>query len=282
MGSLPLNPSQELKMAKLSKKQLEDAAKAAKAVSDFTLKVARPLFWHIGANRGGLPRGATAFILKFEGRSVAVTAEHVLREYLSTLEADKRVVCQLGEVAVHPEKSIIARSDCLDIATFEIEPNLVSKAGGIAVDCTGDGWPSPDVEEGDTISLTGFLDEQREKYGPRHYNMNAWGANGVAEAVTKTDILTVYERDRVHPVRSDVPLPPLGLNMSGCSGGPVFLIKMVRGLFRWFPVALIYKGPVGKPAEGELAGLDRIFTRRIHFLNPDGTINEPGDGWLPN
>jgi hypothetical protein len=266
---------------RLTKEQIIEASKAANAVSDFTLKIARPLFWHIGANRGGVPRGATAFILKFDGRSVAVTADHVLREYLSTLEADNRIVCQLGEVAVRPERSIIAHSDRLDIATFEIEPGLVSKFGGNIIDCTGDVWPPPDVKEGDTLSLTGFLDEQREKYGARQYNMNAWGANGVAEEVTDKDILTIYEPARVHKTRSDVPLP-LGLNMSGCSGGPVFLIKMVKGLLRWFPVGLICKGPVGKPAEGELAGLDRIYIRRIYFLNPDGTLKETDRGWLPN
>jgi hypothetical protein len=265
-----------------SRELIEEASKIASAVSAFTLKVARPLFWHIGANRGGALRGATAFILKFDGPSVAVTADHVLKEYLSALEADNRIVCQLGEVAVHPQNSIIARSDRLDIATFEVEPSLVSKFEGNILDCTGDNWPPLDVKERDTITLTGYLDERREKYGPRHYTMNAWGGHGIAEAVTEKDIITIYEPDRVHQTRSDLPLPPLGLNMSGCSGGPALLIKSIKGLLRWIPVGLIYKGPVGKAAEGELAGFDRIHIRRIYFLNPDGTINEPDVGWLPD
>jgi len=69
--------------------------------------------------------------------------------------------------------------------------------------------------------------------------------------------------------------------LSGCSGGPAFLIKTIRGLLRWIPVGLIHKGPIGKAAEGELAGLDRIHIRRIHYLNSDGTIKEPDSGWLP-
>ena len=83
--------------------------------------------------------------------------------------------------------------------------------------------------------------------------MNAWGAHGVAEVVTEKDIYTMYEPDRVDQIRSDVPIPPLGLSMSGCSGGPAFLIKTIRGLLRWIPVGLIHKGPIGKAAEGELA-----------------------------
>jgi hypothetical protein len=68
--------------------------------------------------------------------------------------------------------------------------------------------------------------------------------------------------------------------MSGCSGGPVILFKTVNGLLRWFPVGLIYKGPDGK-AEGELASFDRIHIRRLHFIRPDGSIDEPDQGWLP-
>jgi hypothetical protein len=112
--------------------------------------------------------------------------------------------------------------------------------------------------------------------------MQAWGAHGIADAVTDRDIVTVYEPDRVLIARYDVSKPPLGFNMSGCSGGPALLVNQVNGLLRWFPVGLIYKGPVGKAAEGELAGLDRIHIRRIYFLNPDGTIKEPDSGWLPN
>jgi len=264
-----------------SRSQIEEASKIASAFSAFTLKVARPFFWHIGANRKGVPRGGTAFLLKFERRSFAVTADHALEEYLAALESDNRMVCQLGEVMVQPQRSIIARSDRLDIATFEIDPSLIAGFEGNIIDCTGEGWPPFDVEEGDTISATSFFDEQREKYGPRHYTMNAWGAHGVAEVVTEKDIYTMYEPDRVHQIRSDVPIPPPGLSMSGCSGGPAFLIKTIRGLLRWIPVGLIHKGPIGKAAEGELAGLDRIHIRRIHYLNSDGTIKESDSGWLP-
>jgi hypothetical protein len=266
---------------KLSKAQRQAADAAANAFSDHLLKVARPLFWHAGVDKGGALRGATAFVLQFEQRLVAVTADHVMQEYLDTIRANNEMLCQFGPVRIWPEKTIIARSKSLDIATFEITEKELKDSATIPVDCRGAGWPVPDIMEGDTISMSGFLDEHRVKYGPRHYELRAWGAHGIAARVTSRDVVTVYEPDRVHAPRSDIPMPPLGFNMSGCSGAPVFLIKTIKGLFRWHVIGLIYQGPKGK-AEGELAGSDRIYIRRIHFLNSDGTINEPDTGWLPN
>jgi len=263
------------------RKLTAEARQAANALSEHTLRVARPLFWHIGMRNGGVPKGASAFILRFEQRLVAVTADHVFEQYLADLQADDRTVCQLAAGQVRPQDSVIARSAKLDIATFEIDPRQLDAIRADTIDCRGSAWPPPNVEEGDTLTLTGFLDKQRNKIAPNHYAMEAWGAHGIADAVSDRDIMTIYEPERVLHARFDVPKPPLGFNMSGCSGGPALLVKPVNGLLRWFPVGLIYKGPDGK-AEGEFASFDRIHVRRIHFLDTDGTINEPDIGWLPS
>jgi hypothetical protein len=52
-----------------------------------------------------------------------------------------------------------------------------------------------------------------------------------------------------------------------------------NGLMQWWPVGLIYKGPDGK-AEGEFASFDRIHVRRLDFINPDGTVNDPYRGMV--
>jgi hypothetical protein len=262
------------------KKLTGAARKIADEISAHTLKVARPLFWHIGARNEGVPRGATAFILRFEHRFVAVTADHVIEEYFADLDADKRTMCQLSSCRVWPEKSLIARSTTLDMASFEIDPGQLAGMGADTIDCRGQ-WPPPDVSVGDSLTLTGFLDTQRAKIAAGHYEMRAWGAHGIADAVTERDIVTIYDPESALSPHDAVAKPPVGFNMSGCSGGPVILVKQVNGLVRWFPVGLIYKGPNGK-AEGELASFDRIHTRRLHFLQPNGSINEPNTGWLPN
>lgn len=253
---------------------------AANALSDYTLHLARPFFWHIGARNGGAPRGASMFIMQFEDRFVGVTADHVIDEYLSAKAADDRFICQIGTHQVWPERSLISRSPTLDIATFEIEENDLNAMGAVTADCRG-AWPPPNVEVGDTLTLTGFLDNHRIKEGPQHYGMLAWGGHGVADAVSEREIVSVYDPETTLQAAADIDKPPLGFNLSGCSGGPVVLIKTVNGLLRWFPVGLIYKGP-GDRAEGELALFDRIHIRRLNFIQPDGTIREPDEGWLPD
>lgn len=259
------------------RKLTEAGRSAANALSAHTLKVARPFFWHVGAKNGGVPKGATAFLLQFKKKLVVVTANHVIDQYLEALAADSRMLCQLGYAQVWPERSIIARDKNLDIATFEIDSTIVPATDGEIIDCRNS-WPPPAVEEGDTLTLTGFLDLERTKIGPQHYDMPAWGAHGVADAVSKREIVTIYEPEKVLKASFAIEKPKLGFNMSGCSGGPVLLVKEIKGLLRWFPIGLIYKGADGK-AEGELSTFDRIHIRRIHFIQADGTISNPDAPW---
>jgi hypothetical protein len=121
-------------MVNQPRKLTEAARSAANALSAHTLRVARPLFWHVGAANGGIPRGASAFILRFEQLFVAVTADHVIESYLRDLAADDRTMCQLGGCQIWPERSLIARSPKLDIATFRIDPNVLSAEGAVTID----------------------------------------------------------------------------------------------------------------------------------------------------
>ena len=50
--------------------------------------------------------------------------------------------------------------------------------------------------------------------------MEAWGGHGIAEDVTDRDIVTIYEPATALEPNWAVKKPPLGFNMSGCSGGP--------------------------------------------------------------
>jgi hypothetical protein len=256
----------------------EAGRKAAAVISALTLKMARPLFWHAGLRSGREPKGASAFILQFEKLHVGVTADHVVQFYLDDLANNPRTLCQLGARQIDLEQRLIARSSALDIATFRIGPGELETMGAVPIECPHK-WPPPEPRVGDTLTLTGFLDEQRTRIALGHYEMEAWGGHGIIDAMSGREIVTVYDPPAVHAV-DGVAKPPLGFNMSGCSGGPALTFKTINGLLRWFPVGLIYKGPSGK-GEGEFASFDRIHIRRIHFLRPDGSIDEPNQGWLP-
>jgi hypothetical protein len=258
-----------------------DQRESMKVLDAHMLRVARPFFWHIGARNDGVPRGASAFILRFERGYVAVTCNHVLEQYEDALKVDARMICQLGTCQVWPEKSVIDRNKKLDIATFEVSEHQLKYIGGDTIDCRSQ-WPH-DIKEGDAIKLTGFLDEERTRgYRQNEYTMPAWGAFGIAESVTGTDILTIYVPDEMFEGFT-APKPPLGLNMSGCSGGPCFRVQTTGGILGWFPVGLIYfASKKGTPEEaGEFASFDQVRVRRLHFLKSDGTIEDQDGGWLP-
>jgi hypothetical protein len=261
------------------KKFPEAGRKAAAVVSAYMLRAARPMFWHVGVMNNGALRGASTFVLQFPTRHVAVTADHVIAQYLEAREADPRTICQISQCQVWPERSLIARSPKLDIATFEVDPAALASMGAVAFDCRQD-WPTPEVQVGDRLTLAGYLDNRRTQIARGHYEMEAWGAHGIADAVSEREIVTVYDPTTTLAASDGIAKPPLGFNMSGCSGGPAIVIKDVNGLMRWFPVGLIYRGPDGK-AKGEFASFDRIYVRKLHFIERDGRIVEPDSGWLP-
>jgi hypothetical protein len=256
----------------------EAGMQAAATVSAYMLTVARPLFWHTGVPNEGL-RGASTFVLQFERRHVAVTADHVMGQYLEARAADNRTLCQIGQCQVRPEVTLIARSAKLDIATFEIDPSNLPPMGAVAFDCRNS-WPPIEVSEGDTLTLAGYLDTRRNKIRRGFYEHEAWGGHGIAEAVSEREIVTVYDPETTFASNGSTAKPPLGFNMSGCSGGLAVLVKLVNGLIRCIPAGFIYKGPSGK-AEGEFARFDRIHIRKLHFIQANGTIAEPDRGWLP-
>jgi hypothetical protein len=102
--------------------------------------------------------------------------------------ADERTICQIGECQVWPEGTLIARSTKLDIVTFEIDPAKLPEMGAVPFDCRKD-WPPPEVNDGDTLTLAGYLDTRRNKMRRGHYEHEAWGAHGIADAVSPREIV---------------------------------------------------------------------------------------------
>jgi hypothetical protein len=100
----------------------------------------------------------------------------------------------------------------------------------------------------------------------------------VVDDITDRQIITTHDPKRDHDLSGVAGLPPLGMNLSGCSGGPVLMHSATRGIYRWCAVGLIAAGP--KSSSGDTSGQDYICIRRIHCMDENGKLTGTG-GWLP-
>lgn len=218
-------------------------------------------------------------MLRFGELIVGVTADHVVQQYEEARAHIPSLVCQLGNIEFDLGATIIDRDDELDIATFNVTSHQFRECNGLALDCTG-AWPPPTPDRMRAISLVGFPEGTRIIRRDLTADFAAYGALGAVDDINDRDILVTYDPGRDQPMVRPVPVPPLGFNMSGCSGGPAIIHGERAGLHRWYPVGLIMRGPGGFTA-GNAEAFDMIRVRRIHFLRTDGTIDRPSSGWLP-
>lgn len=204
--------------------------------------------------------------------------------YESAVAANHNVVCQLRNSPVFDlSGAIIARNAQRDIATFSVSESILAEIDAIPLDCQGS-WPPPEPQTLWLLSACGFPESMRTTRSDRSAEFRAWGALATVECVTQDEILITYDPKIVRPMSMAPALPPLGFNMSGCSGGPVLVHGNRNGLHRWFPVALITEDPTDHKKQGLSAEFDMIRLRRIDSIQPDGTITQPIDdtgGWLP-
>jgi hypothetical protein len=256
-----------------------------KEVADFTLKVCTPLYWH--DRKALFPKrliGGSCFVLRFGDRLVGVTAAHVLDAYQDARERVPNFVCQLRLMEFSLHDATIDSDAELDIATFGLSEDELKRIEGVPIDCTGQ-WPPPNPDRMKAVSLAGFPQALLITSADKSASFQAYGALSAIEDFSEREILLTYDPKRDQPFGGHA-IPPLGLNLSGCSGGPTLMHGTRNGLHRWFPVGLINSGSKRDTAEpierGDAQDFDTIRVRRIHRLREDGTIQlTQQSGWLP-
>jgi hypothetical protein len=166
----------------------------------------------------------------------------------------------------------------LDLATFSLTEDQLIKSEATEIDCRPQ-WPPPTPDKGREISFAGFPNELKtEACYPIEFR--AYVNLARVEHVTYRDIIVTYGPQRDIRFRAAPELPDLGANLSGCSGGPVLMHTERNGLYRWFPVGLILRGP-RTSLDAITLNYDTFRFRRIHFVNTDGSIRHQNVGWLP-
>jgi hypothetical protein len=257
-----------------------DANAFRKEIWEAGLRWCRPICWHDRR----LPfttkkiTGASCFFLRLQSRLIGVTAAHVVRQYEKAKRLSSSTVCQIQVAIIELDKALIDVDDDLDIATFTVSERLIKEAGAVPFDVSAKWPPDVTIKRGATIQLVGYPEEIRViNSWERSAIFQAYGARTFVEDHNARDIVVVYDPNQGIGAPN---LPPLGFNMSGCSGGAAVIHETRNGLHRWSPVGFIVGGPLGR-AEGEAAGFDVIRIRRIDSIGDDGHLHRPDTGWLP-
>jgi hypothetical protein len=258
----------------------EDANAFREEIAAAGLRYARPICWH--DNNRTFPKeivGASCFVLRFATGLVGVTAAHVIREFQKAKAATPSLVCQLHLMPFDLDGALIDIDDDLDIATFAVSERQLKTTLTDAFDVSSR-WPLDGIVKPDTsIQLIGYPENIRVINSiEKSAVFNAWGALDFIQDYNEREIILTYEPEKVLGAPTK---PPLGYNMSGCSGGPAIVHELRPSNFHvWHPVGLIVGGP--RFGEGDAAEFDIIRVRRIDFIQADGHIRrEVETGWLP-
>jgi hypothetical protein len=242
-----------------------------------------PIAWHDVMKPFPKPvTVASCFAIKFRERLIGVTAAHVLNAYREAQRANPNVKSQLLTLPFNLEKTVIDHDDELDLATFALSELQLPKLYAFGCEKI---WPPPEPIPQSRVCFAGypgFLIASNAEGGMLP-DSAPYCAVPLIQDVTEREIILTYDpvTARADP---NIPPPPLGANLSGCSGAPLILpvtIDEVR--VHAFPVGVTVFGADKdrdqEHSRGEMAAFDTIRARRIHCIRPDGTIERPG--WLP-
>lgn len=250
-------------------------------IADFLLRVCVPLYWH--DQDAGWPRtvrGGSSFVMRFPDRLVGVTAAHVVDIYYQEAAQVRRLTSQLGKIAFDLHEKVLDLDAEADIATFSVSQEEMARIGAPAFDCRTE-WPPPVPQAGSPIGLIGFPEQLILPKEIASAEFPAYGALTIADDVSERDIIVTVDPTREVPLARSAALPPLGMNLSGCSGGPAVFHTFRSGMLVWHPVGIVIGGAGDRP-EGAMQEFDIIRLRRINSIRSDGTIERRSSGWLPD
>lgn len=219
-----------------------------------------PFWWH-GLNKEGkysIHHNGTICFLQTPKRLIAVTAWHVFDEYRRAKIRQPDIRCQFGGTTTEPETRLIAESDYLDLATFDISPVIVAASG--ASPHTPLIWPTRAVSGSEVLLYGGHpgsLRVEREATAELPFQ---WFA-GPPISVTPENIKLHIDLENFHQPLGDASIP--NVELGGMSGGPVFRLVAAPPIERLELVGFIYES---QPS------LSLVYARPSHYITENGQI----------
>lgn len=233
------------------------------------LEFAVPLWWLLQDQADALKlRNGSAFLVN-RGRGIfAVTAAHVLAEYIVAKSDAKNIVCQLGSIEFDPMARLISRNDNLDIATFRVTKSEAVNIGKAIVISEPSIWEPLSPAIGDFALIAGFPALARGLNSAGDFVTAPYFAMPSITSVTDHQISCRLDRDKLIDL-SGQGLPPQGYDVGGISGGPMLMPTLVR---QEDVEGVIWRlaGVIVQAAAGEL--FEQIVAARAIYIQCDGKI----------
>lgn len=236
-----------------------------------------PIYWIISRNTDGSPvaRNGTAFFLDAGFGVFGVTACHVIHGWIRDRQAGGGPLCIAtngNPLVIDWTSRVIAAHSAIDIATFRISAEEVSKLGKTVLTGSQKTWPPKPPAKNCGIYYCGYPSAGTNPLSPRALSFGAVRGSGVATSINDRDVVTLFEReywlpDPVHGA------PPPNFNYAGISGG--LMLTVVQTTIRsWALSGVIYEGPSTSRVPGEaIANFEVIRARRAHFILPNGSLD---------
>jgi hypothetical protein len=233
------------------------------------LEFAVPLWW-VSKDQTNAPklRNGSAFLVNQGHGIFAVTAAHVLAEYIAVKTTAEKIVCQLGSLEFDPEARLISRQEQLDIATFRVTDEEAKQIGKRIVLSDPPFWEPLAPGVGEFAFFAGFPAQTRGLSSTGDFITAPYFAMPPITSVTDHQIACRFKRETMIDLSGDG-LPPQGYDIGGISGGPLLMPTLVRqdgvegAIWR-------LAGVVVQAAKGEL--FDQIVARRSNYIHCDGKI----------
>jgi hypothetical protein len=208
----------------------------------------------------------TCFFLDLDGKLYLITAAHVYNGFREAKQAfGDTVVCYVGHIPFDPVSRLRDYNKEIDIAIFDFTYGELKRIDGKqAIVATR--WPPPEPISNIGVFIGGFPGEGRRR-SMIQQNVVRFGLHlGETPITVVTDRQITCRWDRKNWVDIEgIPLPALGADLGGISGGPVLLpLDDGDGVFNFYLAGIITQAH---------QSFETIVSIRSHFINRDGTIS---------
>jgi hypothetical protein len=180
-----------------------------------------PIFWYDPQVTPGsrIIDNGTMFFLRLPKALIGVTADHVYQGYLDAINKNAAIRCRLQSLEFDFCIRLCDRSKELDLATFNIIEEDLSKLNQSA-HTPPRHWPPSPIQEGKGIIFVGYPGIYREEKDMRVY-WTVYSAETVAQVVAADRIVVQFERE-YQVSRRDKKAAPPNVWLGGLSGCPLF------------------------------------------------------------